>query len=45
MNVQRQTFPLFPHTRFQSSNGDTGLCPGGLVKAPARIGQFDFATC
>src|SRR5712691_4914676 len=45
MTIQRRTFPFFPHTRFQGRDGDMGLCPGGLVKAPARLSQFDFATC
>ena len=39
MTLQRRGFMLFPHTRFQSRNGDMGLCPGGLVKAAARLGM------
>src|SRR5437588_9608492 len=44
MTIQRRGVTLFPHTRFQRSNGDMGLCPGCLVKEPARLGQLDLAT-
>jgi hypothetical protein len=44
MLIYRRTFPLFPYTRFQGRNSDMGLCPGSLVKAPARLDQFNFAT-